>query len=44
MSVSGVASDVSFRVVIGAVLVGLFVNLGSFAKFSGVHCMQENPS
>ena len=28
----------------GAVLVGLLVELGSFAKFSGVHCMQDNPS
>ena len=27
-----------------AVLVGLLVELGSFAKFLGVHCMQENPS
>ena len=26
-----------------AVLVGLLVELGSFSKFSGVHCMQENP-
>ena len=28
----------------GAVLVGLFMDLGPFAKFSGLHCMQENPS
>ena len=28
----------------GAVLVGLLVELGSFATFSGMHCMQENPS
>ena len=28
----------------GAVLVGLFVELSPFAKFSGVHFMQENPS
>ena len=28
----------------GAVLVSLLVELGSFAKFSGVHCMQEIPS
>ena len=28
----------------GAVLVGQLVELGSFAKFSGVYCMQENPS
>ena len=28
----------------GAVLVGLLVKLGSLAKFSGLHCMQENPS
>ena len=27
-----------------AVLVGLFVDLGHFAKFSGVHCMLEKPS
>ena len=27
-----------------AVLVGLLVELGCYAKFSGVHCMQENPS
>ena len=28
----------------GAVLVGLLVELDSFAKFWGVHCMKENPS
>ena len=28
----------------GAELVGLLVELDFFAKFSGVHCMQENPS
>ena len=28
----------------GAVLVGLFVEVGPFAKFSGRHFMQENPS
>ena len=28
----------------GAVLVALLVELGSFAKFSGLHCMQEDPS
>ena len=27
-----------------AVLGGLLVELGPFAKFSGLHCMQENPS
>ena len=27
-----------------AVLVGLLVEFGTFAKFSGVHCMQEIPS
>ena len=29
---------------IGTVLVGLLGELGSFAKFSRVHYMQENPS
>ena len=28
----------------GSVLVGLLVELDSFAKFSEVHIMQENPS
>ena len=28
----------------GAVLFGLLVELSFFAQFSGVHCMQENPS
>ena len=26
----------------GAVLAGLLVEFSSFAKFSGVHCMQKN--
>ena len=38
--VSGVAGDVVKR----AVLVGLLVELDSSAKFSGVHCMQDNQS
>ena len=36
--------SISFQGSKEAVLVGLLVELGSFAKFSGVHCMQENPS
>ena len=27
-----------------AVLIGMLAKLDPFAKFSGVHCMQENPS
>ena len=37
---SGVAGDVVKR----TVLVGLLVELDPFAKLSGVHCMQDNPS
>ena len=28
----------------GAVLIDMLVELDPFAKFSGLHCMQENPS
>ena len=41
--VLGVAGDVSFWIVMGAVLVGLLVELGPFATFSEVHIMQKNP-
>ena len=39
-----VAGDVSFLDVMGVMLVVPLVELGPFAKFSGVRCMQENPS
>ena len=42
--VSGVSGDVFSSNAMGDVLGGLLGELDPFAKFSGVHCMQENTS